>query len=67
MILPNYSSRNMAIHYAVDLEKALRTPWTESAFQVGDSQLKAIKELANISDAETKIPNICHCLPPYPR
>ena len=47
----------MAIHAAADLAKALQTPRLESPFQVGDSQLGAINELANIFDAETKIPN----------
>ena len=57
MKMPNYSSRDMAIHAAADLEKALLTPRPESLFKVGDSQLKAIRELANIFDSETKIPN----------
>ena len=47
----------MAIHAAVDILKALQTPKPESPFQVGDSQLKSIRELANIFDAETKTPN----------
>ena len=47
----------MAIHADADLEKALQTPRLESTFQSGDSQLKSIRELANIFDADTKIPN----------
>ena len=39
MKIPNYSSRDMAIHSAADLAKALQTPRPESHFQVGDSQL----------------------------
>ena len=57
MKIPNYSSRDVAIHDVADLEKALKTPRLESPFQVGDSQLKPIRELENIFDAETKIPN----------
>ena len=47
----------MAIHAAADLAKALQTPRPESPFQVVGAQLKAIRELANIIDADTKIPN----------
>ena len=47
----------MAIHAAAHLAKALQTPRPESHFQVGDAQLKAIRELSQIFDAETKIPN----------
>ena len=43
MKIPNYSSRYMAIRAAVDMEKALQKPRPESPFQVGYSQLKAIK------------------------
>ena len=57
MKIPNYSSRNMAIHDAKDLAEALKTPGTESTFQVGNSQLKSVMELAKIFDAETQIPN----------
>ena len=57
MKMPNYSSIDMAIYAALYLAKALQTPRLESPFQVGDAQLKAIRELANIFDAETKIPN----------
>ena len=55
--MPNYITRDMAIHAAADLAKALQTPTPESPFQVGDAQLKAIRELSQIFDAETKIPN----------
>ena len=55
--MSNYSTRDMAIHADADLAKALQTPRTESPFQVGDAQLKAIRELANIFDADTKILN----------
>ena len=47
----------MAIHNAADMAKTLQIPRPESPFQVGDSQLKVIRELANIFDAETQIPN----------
>ena len=57
MKMPNYSTRDMAIHDATDLAKALQTLSPESPFQVRDSQLKAIRELSHIFDAETKIPN----------
>ena len=66
MKIPNYNSRYMSIHSAADLEKALQIPSPESYFQVGDSQLKAIRGLANIFDAETKIPNR-DALPTPPR
>ena len=55
--MPNYSTRDMAIHAAVDLAKALQTTRPESPFQVGDAQLKVIRELAQMFDADTKIPN----------
>ena len=42
MKMPNYSTRDMAIHAAADLAKALQTPRPELPFQVGDAQLKAI-------------------------
>ena len=35
----------------------MQTPSTESIFQVGDNQLKEIRKLAKIFDAETKTPN----------
>ena len=57
MKITNYSTRDMAIHAAADLSKALQTPRPESHFEVGDAQIKAIRELAQIFDAETKIPN----------
>ena len=57
MKIPSYSSRDMAINDASDIAKALQTPRPESPFQVGDSQIKAMRELANIFDVETKIPN----------
>ena len=57
MKISNYSSIDTAIHADEDLAKAFQTPRLESPFQVGDSQLKEIRELANIFDAETKIPN----------
>ena len=55
--MPNYSTRDMAINSAADLEKALQTPRPELPFKVGDTQIKAIRELAQIFDAETEIPN----------
>ena len=57
MKMPNYSTRDMAIHAYAYLAKSLQTPRPELPFQVGDAQLKAIRELSQISDAETKIPN----------
>ena len=57
MKISSYSSRDVAINAAVDLTKDLQTPRPESPFQVGYYQLKAIKELDNISDEETKTPN----------
>ena len=41
--ITNYSSRYTEIHAALDLKKSLQKPRPESAFQVGDSQLKAIR------------------------
>ena len=41
MEIPNYSSRDMAVHTAADLEKSLQTLRPETPFQVGDSQLKS--------------------------
>ena len=63
---PNYSTRDMAIYAAADLAKALQTSRPESPFQVGDAQLKVIRELSQIFDAETKIPNRDE-FPPPPR
>ena len=57
MKIPNYSTRDMAIHAAEYLAKALQTPRPESHFRVRDVQLKAIRELIHIFDAETKIWN----------
>ena len=45
MKIPNYSSRDTAINAAVDLAKSLQTPRLEPPFQVGESQLKEIREL----------------------
>ena len=57
MKITNYSTRDMAIHAAADIETALQTPRPESTFQVGDVQLKAMRELSQIFDVETKIQN----------
>ena len=57
MKMPNYSSREMAINAAAYPAKALQTPRPELPSQVGDTQLKAIRELVNIFDSKTKIPN----------
>ena len=65
MRMTNYSTRDMAIHAAADLAKALQTPRPESPFQVGDAQLKGIRELSLTFDAETKIPNR-DAFPPHP-
>ena len=37
MKMPNYITRDMSIHAAADLAKALQTPRPESPFQVGDA------------------------------
>ena len=67
MKIPNYSSRDMAIHAAADMEKALQTPTPESPFQMGDFQLKAIRELDNFFDTETIILNRDEVpTPPFP-
>ena len=58
MKIPNYSTRDMAIHAATDLAKALKTPRPESPFQVGDAQFKAIRELHQIFHAEPKTTNM---------
>ena len=58
MKITNYSTRDMAIHAAVDIAKSLQTPMPESTFQVRDAQIKEIRELSQIFDAETKIPNM---------
>ena len=65
MKMLNYGTRDMAIYAAADLAKALQTPRPESPFQVGDAQLKVIRELAQIFDADTKIPNR-YTLPHHP-
>ena len=57
MKMPNFSYRDTAIHAATDLENALQTPRPESPFQMGESQLKAIRELAKTFDAEIQLPN----------
>ena len=66
MKIPNYSTIDMAIHAAVYLAKALQPPRSESPFQVGGAQHKAIRGLSQIFDAETKIQNR-DALPPPPR
>ena len=66
MKIPNYSTREMSIHAAADLAKVLQKPNPESPFQVGDTQLKAIRGLSHIFDAETKIPNRDALNPPPP-
>ena len=58
MKITKYSSRDMAIHADADLAKALQTPRLEPPFQVRSAQLKAIRELDNIFDADIKIPNM---------
>ena len=45
MKMPSFSSRDMAIHTVAYMEKALQTPQLESPFQVGESQLKAMRVL----------------------
>ena len=53
----NQISREMTINAAADIAKVLQTTRPESHFKLGDYQLKAIRELSNIFDAETIIPN----------
>ena len=65
MKIPNYSLRDMAIHTAADLTKDLKTPRPESPFQVRDYQLKPIRELSQIFNAETQMPNM-DTLPTHP-
>ena len=43
MKMPNYSTRDMAIHSAAYLAKELQTPRQESPFKVGDDQFKAVR------------------------
>ena len=43
---PNFSSIYMDIHDDADLEKAFQTPIPESFSQVGESELKSIRELS---------------------
>ena len=62
--MPNNSTRYISIHNAADLAKSLQTPRPESPFQVGDAQLKAIRELSQIFDADTKYQTGMHCPPP---
>ena len=57
MKMPNYSTRDMAIHSTAYLAEAFLKPGPESPFQMGDAQFKAIGEISQIFDAETKIPN----------
>ena len=65
MKMINYSTRDMAIHAAADISKALQKPRPESTFQLGDTQIKAIRELSHIFDSKTKTPNR-DSLPPPP-
>ena len=62
MKMPNCSYRDMDTHADEDLAKALQKTRPESPFQVGDAQLKAIRELAQIFDEENKTP-IRYALP----
>ena len=43
MKIPNYSSRDTTIHAAEDMAKALQITSPEPPFQVGYSQIKAIR------------------------
>ena len=43
MKMPNYSTRDMAIHDDEDIAKALQKSRPESPFQVGDAQLKSVR------------------------
>ena len=51
MKIPNFSSIDMAIHDAADMEKSFQTPRPESPLQVGESQIKATRELDKNIDA----------------
>ena len=64
--IPNYSSIDMDIHASADLSKALQILRLELTFQVGDSQLKAIRELSKIFDAEKHSKLGCTTHPPIP-
>ena len=57
----------MAIHAAVDIEKALQTPRPESPFQVGYAKLKAIRELSHIFMQRLKSQTGMHFPPPQTR
>ena len=57
MKIPNYSSKYMAIYASADMEKSFQTTRPESPFQMGYSQLKSIRDLANCFYVEDKIPN----------
>ena len=48
----------MAIHVAADLKKSVKTTHPESTIQLGDSQLKEIRELAKTFDATIQLPNM---------
>ena len=66
MKMTNFSSRDMAINAAEDMSKALQTPLQGSTFQVGDYQLKAIRELDEKIDAEIQLKNRYELPPPTP-
>ena len=57
MIITNFIYRYMAVHVAADMAKALKTPCPETPFQVGESQLIAIRGLAKTNYAQIQIPN----------
>ena len=57
MKMPSFSSRDMFIHADAYLTKAFQITHPESPFQLGDYQLKAIRDLANCFDAAIQHPN----------
>ena len=67
MKMTNYSTRDMAIYSTADLAKDLQIPSPESPFQVGDAQLKAIRELSQIFMQRLKYQTGMHCPPPQTR
>ena len=67
MKIPDYSTIDMAIHAAADIEKALQTPRPESPFQVGETQLQSIRELSQILMQILKSQTGMHCPPPQTR
>ena len=57
MKITKFSSIDIAIHGDSDLSMDLQTPLSESLFQLGNSKLKSIRQLAKTFDAAILIPN----------